>query len=606
MPTHSGPTACRKHVLVLSLHDTPEGMKTLRQVVRSLRSHPTPLDITVPAYRRDPIEIQKIGGVFSFPYTDIETLVGVIETIDLVLVIGDLTDPAPGGPDTLLTPRHAGLRYVEGVTWVAACLGIPVMLAGVCIEPPSRPEESQIVSNICAAAQDIIVRNRRSAQVLHPLGLPPDRVSVMALPRQWVDRSLQLLEHPSEALPPEARRPVLEVIQLRLEGRTQDRRPSYDMTPIRHVRAALTGPRRGDLVRIIAPQFFEPSGSQIIFGGAERYLVELVGVLRELGKEVEIVQRATGRGWERSAFGCPVFGIPARDFFDIESALYQSGTHLPALTIHLAFFTASRMTPPPAIGISHSVFWDQAFYQRPEVSPFHTARLMEALEYLDIIVANDANMINWLRTVSVRLADKCVRIPNFVDIERFFPAERKSDRIVVLFPRRLAADRGFWLMAAIIPDLVRCHPEVVVELVGIAAGEDERREAERLTTRFPQHVRWSVMPFDQMPDVYRSADIVVIPPLCSEGTSLSCLEAMASGKAVVATRVGGLPELIINEYNGLLVDPTTSALRNAIERLIIDSNLRTQLGYRAAETARCFHIARWREQWRDLLKTFVS
>jgi glycosyltransferase involved in cell wall biosynthesis len=69
----------------------------------------------------------------------------------------------------------------------------------------------------------------------------------------------------------------------------------------------------------------------------------------------------------------------------------------------------------------------------------------------------------------------------------------------------------------------------------------------------------------------RSFDIFVLPSL-SEGLSSAILAAMASSLPVIATQVGGIPELIQNEVNGLLVPPGNSAaLRSAIERL--ESNL---------------------------------
>lgn len=80
-----------------------------------------------------------------------------------------------------------------------------------------------------------------------------------------------------------------------------------------------------------------------------------------------------------------------------------------------------------------------------------------------------------------------------------------------------------------------------------------------------------------MPEVYRRADIVLVPTCYSEGTSLSCLEAMASGCAVIATNVGGLPELIINRFNGLLIAPEAEALAEALTQLIEQPELRQDI-----------------------------
>jgi len=63
---------------------------------------------------------------------------------------------------------------------------------------------------------------------------------------------------------------------------------------------------------------------------------------------------------------------------------------------------------------------------------------------------------------------------------------------------------------------------------------------------------------------------------------VAILEAMAQGLAIVATRVGGIPELIQPEVSGLLVDVDDEiALADALERLIRDQTLRLRLGARA-------------------------
>jgi glycosyltransferase involved in cell wall biosynthesis len=69
-----------------------------------------------------------------------------------------------------------------------------------------------------------------------------------------------------------------------------------------------------------------------------------------------------------------------------------------------------------------------------------------------------------------------------------------------------------------------------------------------------------------------------------EGGPLAVLEYMAAGKAIVATRVGGLPDLIDDGVEGLLVPRRNPAeLASAIERLLDDSALRAELATRARE-----------------------
>jgi glycosyltransferase involved in cell wall biosynthesis len=80
-----------------------------------------------------------------------------------------------------------------------------------------------------------------------------------------------------------------------------------------------------------------------------------------------------------------------------------------------------------------------------------------------------------------------------------------------------------------------------------------------------------------VPELLACCDLSVLPSE-SEGLPNSVLEAMAAGLAVVATSVGGVPELIENEVSGLLVPPNNpSALSTAILRLLQDESLRQRL-----------------------------
>jgi glycosyltransferase involved in cell wall biosynthesis len=83
--------------------------------------------------------------------------------------------------------------------------------------------------------------------------------------------------------------------------------------------------------------------------------------------------------------------------------------------------------------------------------------------------------------------------------------------------------------------------------------------------------------------LYRDLDVFVLPSL-SEGTSISLLEAMASGVPVVATAVGGTPDLLAGGASGMLVPSgDAAAMASAVMRVLRDSELRSQLAAKGRE-----------------------
>jgi glycogen synthase len=182
------------------------------------------------------------------------------------------------------------------------------------------------------------------------------------------------------------------------------------------------------------------------------------------------------------------------------------------------------------------------------------------------ILARAAGVI----AVSTALADEARRlgardprvIPNGVDV----PPEPgdEVDPLYVLYAGRLAPEKGIQELAEAAPDL----PLVVAgdgplrALMPDSRGFVPRRELERL---------------------YAGAAAVVCPSR-REGFGVVCAEAMAYGKPVVATAVGGLTDLVRHEETGLLVPPRDpAALRAALERLLADRVLRARLGAAARD-----------------------
>ncbi len=119
-----------------------------------------------------------------------------------------------------------------------------------------------------------------------------------------------------------------------------------------------------------------------------------------------------------------------------------------------------------------------------------------------------------------------------------------------------------------------------------------------------------LQPAKDMPAIYSASDVVVMPSIWQEGFGLVALEALATGKPVIASRSGGLPEFVNND-NGILVPRGNElALERAMERLATSPNLRRRLGEAGRESAKAFTWARTAEQlialYRQVLTAKVS
>lgn len=384
--------------------------------------------------------------------------------------------------------------------------------------------------------------------------------------------------------------------------------PFEAVTQWKQIFAHHAGKSKSKLVIITTLLFYDANGKHYMHGGAERYVVELFGILKEMGYDAMVVQ-AGNSSWQLnhpSPYGnLPVTALQSEFLFEsFSEVLNEYIQETPcALVIYSPFLLASLPPLVNSIGISHGIFWDDWNYHRNlEISLYHQKAIRKAFANCRDIVSVDTNTINWFRTITNDAEINMTYIPNFVDKKEFFPrtAERTQGKVRVVYPRRLYSARGFDLVLEAFPQLFKDFPEVELEFIG-QIDESAAGALKKFLAAYKGRASHRCCPPEEMPEVYRNADIVLVPTCYSEGTSLSCLEAMASGCAVIATNVGGLPELVINRYNGLLIAPDAGELEDALRLLLQDADLRKDLGKKAIATSDCYELQIWRQAWKKIL-----
>lgn len=174
-------------------------------------------------------------------------------------------------------------------------------------------------------------------------------------------------------------------------------------------------------------------------------------------------------------------------------------------------------------------------------------------------------------------------IDNGVDVDHFSGAAPtlrnellERGALVVGFAGRIVPDKGGALLLQAAKKVLAVCPSAKFVFVGEGPS---RGEWEALTDQLD--IRKSVIftgARNDMAGVYASFDIAVLPSLV-ESMPMCLLEAMASGRPVIATQVGAIPRLVIPEVTGLLLKPgDVNELSAAIIRLLQDSNLAKRLG----------------------------
>ena len=182
-------------------------------------------------------------------------------------------------------------------------------------------------------------------------------------------------------------------------------------------------------------------------------------------------------------------------------------------------------------------------------------------------------------------------IANGIRVEAFagaqpasFPGIQVSCGKLIGMVARLDFQKGFEYLLLAVRELSRSFAGIKVMIAG--EGPD-RAAIQSMVRNFGlQSQVLLVGKRNDMPAVYAAMDIFVLPSL-NEGLPMTVLEAMASARPVIATRVGAVPSVVRDGETGLLVEPRDVAgLAKAISKLLADPDLGRRLGARAREWVR--------------------
>ena len=181
-------------------------------------------------------------------------------------------------------------------------------------------------------------------------------------------------------------------------------------------------------------------------------------------------------------------------------------------------------------------------------------------------------------------SDRVAYIPHGVELRFLLPREYHSvESLRLLYAGTWLDQRGIFYIRDAMRNLAPRIPGLTMTFAGCGVPPEEihgffgTELAGRIVVR-------PVVAAEHMEELYAEHDVFLFPSLM-EGLPLVLLEAMATGMPVITTETCGMPDVVENDYNGLLVPPANSlAIEDGILRLARSVELREKLGMAARET----------------------
>jgi glycosyltransferase involved in cell wall biosynthesis len=344
--------------------------------------------------------------------------------------------------------------------------------------------------------------------------------------------------------------------------------------------------------------------SSLVTGGAERVTVSFVRSLSAMGMRVSVctvTSRHDGAlAGELTAAGVVRHDLGARRLAD------------PRAPLRLA-----RLLEEGQVNLIHAHGQDASILAAA-IRPFSRARLVVTRHVLEEPAADARQRLRArLACASIRSADTAVAvssaaaerlaalarlpreaievIPNGIDLERFDRSDEgevrrrarqslgiEPDQPVLLVPAVLRAGKGHEVLLDAVPLLRARVPSMRVLIAG---GGELEAELRARAAPLGEAVRF-LGPRDDMSELLAACDVVALPSL-AEALPTALMEAAAAGRPAVATRVGGVPEVVEHARTGLLVPAHDArALGEAIATLLTNVSYANECGVAARRRAR--------------------
>lgn len=361
-------------------------------------------------------------------------------------------------------------------------------------------------------------------------------------------------------------------------------------------------------VDILYSEYYDSKGEKMTIGGIQTYITNLVSLILKIGYNVRVFQYAD-IDFCKEQGNTKIYGIKT-DFNDKKKheKLFETAQNIKTDGEKITIIATDTMIPGKnvknSIAIQHGICWDIPYtYKRNFIRHFIgkslvSCKIIKNVSHVDKLVCVDYNFVNWYRAMICTGRVKCKVIPNFAQIAP--EKEKASNNINIIFARRFSEYRGTKIFGGAISRILKEYDNINVTLAG--DGADKQWLIDKLGGY--ENITFTSYSSEESIEIHQKHDIAVVPTVGSEGTSLSLLEAMSAGCAVICSNVGGLTNIVLDGHNGLMIEPDEESLYKALKKLIEDSALRKKLSKNGYQTVvDSFSYEKWKEKWTEIIKS---
>ncbi len=369
-------------------------------------------------------------------------------------------------------------------------------------------------------------------------------------------------------------------------------------------------------ISIISSFIYDIDKEDFTTGGVQTYVKSLALLFQKNNINTTIYQISKS-DWQRSVNGIKIVGVKTNSNQKLFNKIYPT---LPPNSVVIIATDALNIKSKQdnVITINHGICFD---YPLKSTGLKFVIDIFEKIlrcvrncirfNYVRNTVCVDYNYFNWLRTItSKRLNAKLRVIPNFCldsiseeDLEQKL-TNRKTEPKKIVFARRFVDYRGTKVFANVAKKLLSDFPETTITFAGAGPLEEYIRDF------FKNDSRVNITRFasEKTIEFHKQFDIAIVPTIFSEGTSLSLLDAMGAGCFPVATHVGGMTNIILDNFNGFLCAPEENEIYETLRKVMLLENDEFQNKVRfALKTAKyAFGYDNWATKWLNVVRLMSS